>query len=479
MTGSNLSKIIHEYFGLNTWAYLGDITFLILVISIVTINSAVEVLAAEEDSKITQFKVSQKSVYYGDTFSFSGKLINGLGHAISGATITLWEDDDSKVQNIATAITDVRGKFKATITAEYWDGQGNSVEIFASYPGYGIYKSTKTSIFEINVEKPYSTTPTTPTPTPTQKTITKLPDWIKYNAGWWAADAISQSDFVNAIQYLIKERVIMIPDLQKSGEATGEAVPDWVKSNAGWWASNQISDNEFVNTIQYLIKEGIIKIQLESSSTPVPSIPEPVPTTTIVKIPSGSHSGGCVKTDSCFSPSNIIIGHGTTVTWKNEDDVTHTVLSGIPTTGPEGIFEDDEILSGETFSYTFESTGIYQYFDVLHPWMVGVILVKDSSDSSVIIPFDVETDKHWYQNGDIIAIWGKVIPHENLTLPITLMVIDHNGIVSAETQFLPSEDGSFNYNEFRAGGTMKESGEYEIILQYGSQKGSKTIGYLG
>ncbi len=53
MTGSNLSKIIQEYFGLNTWTYLGDITFLILLISIVTINSAVEDLEAEEDSKIS------------------------------------------------------------------------------------------------------------------------------------------------------------------------------------------------------------------------------------------------------------------------------------------------------------------------------------------------------------------------------------------------------------------------------------------
>jgi len=88
----------------------------------------------------------------------------------------------------------------------------------------------------------------------------KIPEWIKDNAGWWASDAISESDFMNAIQYLIKEKVIVIPDLQKSGEVSGGAVPDWVKSNAGWWASNQISDNEFVNAIQYLIKEGIIKV---------------------------------------------------------------------------------------------------------------------------------------------------------------------------------------------------------------------------
>ena len=35
-------------------------------------------------------------------------------------------------------------------------------------------------------------------------------------------------------------------------------IPDWVKNTAGWWASGEIPDSAFVNGIQYLIKEGII-----------------------------------------------------------------------------------------------------------------------------------------------------------------------------------------------------------------------------
>jgi len=328
-----------------------------------------------------------------------------------------------------------------------------------------------------------------------ESTNAEVTEWVKNNAKWWSEGQIGDSDFISGIQYLIKEKIIDIPDLPEQASGTAEEkIPGWIKNNAGWWADGQISEDDFVNGIKYLVENGIIKSQLESSSTPVSTIPqpepepiptipqpepEPIPTTITVKILSGSHSVGCVKTNSCFSPSDIIIKKGTTVTWTNEDDVTHTVLSGIPEMGPEGIFEDDEILSGETFSYTFELAGIYQYYDVLHPWMVGIVLVKASSDSSVIIPFDVETDKYWYQNGDLIRIWGKALPDENPALSITISVIDPNGIVSAVTQFLPSEDGSFNYNEFRAGETMKEAGEYEIILQYGSQKGSKTIGYLG
>ncbi len=31
------------------------------------------------------------------------------------------------------------------------------------------------------------------------------PDWIKNTAGWWATDAISENEFINAIEFLIKE----------------------------------------------------------------------------------------------------------------------------------------------------------------------------------------------------------------------------------------------------------------------------------
>ena len=88
----------------------------------------------------------------------------------------------------------------------------------------------------------------------------QIPDWIKSNAKWWSTGAITDSDFVNGIQYLIKERIIIIPDLPASGQATGQIIPSWIKNNAGWWADGKISDSEFVSGIQFLIINGIMKI---------------------------------------------------------------------------------------------------------------------------------------------------------------------------------------------------------------------------
>ncbi len=88
-----------------------------------------------------------------------------------------------------------------------------------------------------------------------------IPDWIRNNAGWWATDKIDDSSFLQGIQYLIKEKIMLIPQTVKSSNTdTDQSVPAWVKNNAGWWSEGEIDDKTFVSGIQYLIKVGIIKV---------------------------------------------------------------------------------------------------------------------------------------------------------------------------------------------------------------------------
>ena len=88
-----------------------------------------------------------------------------------------------------------------------------------------------------------------------------VPSWVKNTAGWWATDAISETEFVNAIEYLVKEDIIQVDASQTS--ETSQGVPSWVKNTAGWWATDAISETEFVNAIAYLIKAGIITLEKE------------------------------------------------------------------------------------------------------------------------------------------------------------------------------------------------------------------------
>jgi len=89
-----------------------------------------------------------------------------------------------------------------------------------------------------------------------------IPDWIKSNARWWNEEQITDSDFSKGIEYLIKNEIIVAPpDMFEEQEQTVEAIPDWVKSNAGWWGNGLLTDQDFVNGIQWLIENGIIVIQ--------------------------------------------------------------------------------------------------------------------------------------------------------------------------------------------------------------------------
>jgi len=88
----------------------------------------------------------------------------------------------------------------------------------------------------------------------------RVPAWIKNNAGWWATDQIDDSAFLQGIQYLIKEGIMVIPPAETSESPESQQVPAWIKNNAGWWADGQIDDNSFVSGIQYLIKVGIITV---------------------------------------------------------------------------------------------------------------------------------------------------------------------------------------------------------------------------
>ena len=88
----------------------------------------------------------------------------------------------------------------------------------------------------------------------------EIPSWVKNNAKWWAEDILTEDDFVNGIQYMIKENIISIPNLPESSSETADSVPAWVKNNAGWWAEGQIDDKSFVQGIEYLVKVGIIQV---------------------------------------------------------------------------------------------------------------------------------------------------------------------------------------------------------------------------
>ncbi len=71
-----------------------------------------------------------------------------------------------------------------------------------------------------------------------------------------------------------------------------------------------------------------------------------------------------------FSPANLQVKAGTTVTWTNYDRTPHTVTFRDSSLKSSGILNQ-----GDTFSYTFTTPGVYAYYCDLHETMTGQVTV--------------------------------------------------------------------------------------------------------
>src|SRR5881397_3573545 len=86
---------------------------------------------------------------------------------------------------------------------------------------------------------------------------------------------------------------------------------------------------------------------------------------TIVEGASSHYPGG-----PFFSPANLTVKVGKTVTWVNKDTVTHTVTSD-----GSSLFDSGFMPTGATFQFTFTAAGTYPYYCTVHPSMKGAIVV--------------------------------------------------------------------------------------------------------
>jgi plastocyanin len=71
--------------------------------------------------------------------------------------------------------------------------------------------------------------------------------------------------------------------------------------------------------------------------------------------------------DVAFTPPELSVAAGTTVTWTNEDWAPHTA------TAEDGSFDSDRLDQGASFEYTFDEPGTCAYHFSFHPGMMGSI----------------------------------------------------------------------------------------------------------
>ena len=92
----------------------------------------------------------------------------------------------------------------------------------------------------------------------------------------------------------------------------------------------------------------------------------------------GSGAPGCEETaDGCYIPTTATVDVGGVVIMSNTDTAAHTYTSGTPADGPDGIFDTSLLMSGSSFEWSPTEVGEYPYFCMVHPWMMGTIIVQE------------------------------------------------------------------------------------------------------
>ena len=104
-------------------------------------------------------------------------------------------------------------------------------------------------------------------------------------------------------------------------------------------------------------------------------VPVKVVEQNIVSIPLDSSVVGCETTNECYLPFEKIVSAGSTVVWSNDDIAAHTVTSG-SAQEITNMFDSGLIPPNGTFDYTFDNVGSFDYFCIVHPWMLGVVTVN-------------------------------------------------------------------------------------------------------
>lgn len=83
-----------------------------------------------------------------------------------------------------------------------------------------------------------------------------------------------------------------------------------------------------------------------------------------------SNSANILISGMKFGTTTLRVKTGTTVTWTNNDQMTHTV------TADDGSFTSGDLNYRDTYSYTFNTVGTYNYHCKYHSNMIASVVVS-------------------------------------------------------------------------------------------------------
>jgi plastocyanin len=119
---------------------------------------------------------------------------------------------------------------------------------------------------------------------------------------------------------------------------------------------------------------GVISVMFAAASLAILGCSKdssnPYGTSSSSQNPPPGQSNTVTMINIAFSPSTLTVSKGTTVTWQNNDGVTHT------STSDDGLWDTGNIAPGSSKDVTFSNAGTFKYHCTIHASMTGTIIVQ-------------------------------------------------------------------------------------------------------
>lgn len=265
---------------------------------------------------------------------------------------------------------------------------------------------------------------------------------------------------------IFSQEIKLTNEFQKSGSYTVKAIYKSISDKTEFLIKNKIPDD----------------------------VPEPGPFSDSagVNIQQDSAAPGCEETNSCYLPYEVRVNTNGKVTWYNADSAAHTVTSGTPSDGPSGVFDSGLLMAGNSFSHIFDKPGVYPYFDMVHPWAEGFVIVGQGTtppepEPETEINLEVSVNERIYDLGDLVDILVKIDGISD-SQKVAIDVTDPRGNtmitrslefpsddVDGEIQFRISEEfltGTYTVTAITSdnGKTIRDTTHFKIKSQYNSFK---------
>jgi plastocyanin len=168
-------------------------------------------------------------------------------------------------------------------------------------------------------------------------------------------------------------------------------------------------------------------------------------------------------------PKDLPVSVGDVIIWKNEDNVPHSITSGLPK-HPEfagqffkpGKVNPGKSISQELFDSDFNS---FYYFCEIHPWLTGNIFLSNIPIAQPETSDPIFTEKLSYNYGDIISFSGKV--HIDFAkTDYTYLIYNQNNDLVHFSEGTFDEESAYTETIISQGKKWNKNGNYKISLVY-------------